>query len=339
MKTKKIILIIFIVLAVIMAGSALFAKLYLFKTYEYERTWFTIGGDYTQAQMDSTLVATFGKSFGNKLVTVNKLIGATPRTAHGKYLVWPDMSVLEVARNLKYGRQTPTKLIFNNMRYVEQLADRVDDALEFDSVAFLDACGEILGPLGYNKEAFSAAFMPDTYEFYWTDSPERVVKKLLAEHDKFWNEERLAKAEKLGLTPIQVAILASIVEEETNNRAERPTIARLYINRLRQNMPLQADPTIKFALGDWSLRRVTNPKSVDSPYNTYTNIGLPPGPIRMVERTSLDAVLNAPDHDYLYMCAKPDFSGSHVFARTYDEHRINAAKYHRALDARGIKNF
>lgn len=340
MKTKKIVLIIFIVLLAIMGASALFAKLYLFKTYEYERVWFQIGKDYTQEQMDSTLVAATGKDFGNKLKFVSGLIGATPASAHGKYLVWPGASVLEVARNLKYGRQTPVNLTFNNLRYLEDLSAKVAQTLECDSAAFMHACQEILVPKGYTKETLPAAFLPDTYEFYWTDTPERIVTKIVGAHDKFWNEERLAKAKKLGLTPSQVATVASIIEEESSKRDERPAIARVYLNRLKLNMPLQADPTIKFVIGDWSIRRIGKKHlQMDSPYNTYDRPGLPPGPIRIVERTSIDAVLNAPEHDYIYMCAKPDFSGYHNFAKNYDEHRINAAKYHRALDARGITNF
>lgn len=340
MKTKKIVLIIFIVLLVIMGASALFAKLYLFKTYEYERAWLRIGRDCTKEQLDSTLTATLGKEFGDKVKIVSDIIGVTPSRAHGKYLVWPDMTALEVARNLKYGRQTPVRLTFNNLRYLEDLGAEIAEELECDSASFLQACRIVLEPKGYTKESMPSAFLPDTYEFYWTDSPERIVKKLLAEHDRFWNEERTEKAAKLGLTPNEVATIASIVEEETNKRDERPAIARVYLNRLNKKMALQADPTIKYALGNWSLRRINNEHlQMDTPYNTYTRVGLPPGPIRIVERTSIDAVLDSPEHDYVYMCAKPDFSGYHNFAKTYDEHKVNAARYHRALDARGIKNF
>ena len=179
--------------------------------------------------------------------------------------------------------------------------------------------------------------MPDTYEFYWTATPVTLVNRLLDERDKYWDDSRRAKAAALGMTPAEVHTLASIVASESNKTDEWGKIARLYLNRISKNMPLQADPTVVFALGDFSIRRVTGTHlKVDSPYNTYTHRGLPPGPIRMVERAQLDAVLDAPAHDYLYMCAKPDFSGYHNFAKDYQRHRLNAALYYRALEARGL---
>ena len=181
-------------------------------------------------------------------------------------------------------------------------------------------------------------FVPNTYEVYWDTPVEKFLDRMKKESDRFWNSERKAKADKLQLNPVEVITLASIVDEETANNAEKPMIAGMYYNRLKQHMPLQADPTIKFALQQFELRRIyTKLLSVVSPYNTYRNEGLPPGPIRIPSVAGIDAVLNLVHHDYLYMCAKEDFSGTHNFAKTYPEHLANAAKYSAALDARGMK--
>ena len=210
--------------------------------------------------------------------------------------------------------------------------------MEIDSADFAAAADSLLPAKGFRPAEYAAAFMPDTYEYYWTAGAERVINSMLDARNRFWNQERLDKANRLGLTPAQVAIVASIVEEETARTDERPMVARLYLNRLAKGMKLQADPTVKFALGDFGLRRIlARHLTVDSPYNTYKIDGLPPGPIRIVEGSSIDAVLDAPAHSYIYMCARADFSGYHDFATSYDRHRINAARYQRALDSRGIQ--
>ena len=177
-----------------------------------------------------------------------------------------------------------------------------------------------------------AMFIPNTYEFYWTTTARQFADRMKAEYVRFWNEERIQKAESIGLTPVQVATLASIVQEETNQSSEKPRVAGVYINRLQKGMPLQADPTVKFAAGDITLRRILNRHlETDSPYNTYLYPGLPPGPITFPEISSLESVLNYEKHNYLYSCAKEDFSGFHNFARTNAEHERNAARYHAAL--------
>lgn len=279
-----------------------------------------------------------GASFGGRVATLWKRQGGNAERAHGSYVVEPGAEAIRVSRQLLSGRQTPVRLTYNNIRTFEQLASRVGDVLELDSASFAAACDSLLPVAGFaGKEQYAAAFLPDTYEFYWTTDPGAVVAKLLDHRNKFWNDDRRGKAEELGLSPVDVATLASIVEEETNKADERPKVARLYMNRLDRNMPLQADPTVKFAVGDFSLRRLTGKHlSIESPYNTYKINGLPPGPIRMAEASTIDAVLNAPEHKYLYMCAKSDFSGYHDFAETYDRHRINAARYHIALNRRGV---
>ena len=199
-----------------------------------------------------------------------------------------------------------------------------------DSLAFLGA--------GIDTCTVIALFMPYTYEVYWNISPRQLLKKMQENHKVFWNDERKAKAKALGLTPIEVQTLASIVDEETNYLPEKPTVAGMYYNRLKADMPLQADPTVKFAMQNFALKRIYhNMLLYPSPYNTYYTTGLPPGPIRIASVAGIDAVLNLHHHDFFYMCAKDDLSGSHVFAKTYPEHLQNAAKYTAAINARGIK--
>ncbi len=181
-------------------------------------------------------------------------------------------------------------------------------------------------------------FLPNTYEMYYTTTPEQFTDRMYKEYQRFWTVARKQKAERLGYTPQQISALAAIVDEETNKNDEKARIAGVYLNRLRRGIPLQADPTLKFAAGDFSLKRILNKhKEIDSPYNTYKYAGLPPAPIRQPSITAIDAVLNAEKHDFLYFCAKADFSGYHAFARTLAEHNNNARKYHNELNRRGIR--
>ncbi len=192
--------------------------------------------------------------------------------------------------------------------------------------------------MGMTTDNVTGLFMADTYQFLWDVEPAKLMQHMKKFSDQFWNDERKAKAEKLGLSPNEVITLASIVEGETNKADEKGMVARLYMNRLKQHMKLQADPTVKFALKNFALRRITfEDCSVQSPWNTYYVFGLPPGPICLPEKSSIDAVLNAPQHNYIYMCAKEDFSGYHNFAETYAQHEAYAAKYHQALREKGIR--
>ena len=195
-----------------------------------------------------------------------------------------------------------------------------------------------ISKLGFTPETLPALFIPNTYEVYWNMSAEDFMQRMLKEHKAFWNEKRLKQAEAIGLTPIEVATLASIVEEETANQAEKPMVAGLYINRLKKGMLLQADPTVKFSLQEFGLKRILfKHLEVDSPYNTYKYAGLPPGPIRVPSYQGLESVLNYTKHNYIYMCAKEDFSGTHNFAVTSAQHAANARKYQQALNRRGIR--
>lgn len=299
----------------------------------------TVPREATEAQVRDSLDIHLGRSMGKRVYLLWKLMGGSPAKARGSYLVTRGEMALRIAHNLSRGRQTPVNVTFNNIRTMPQLADRMAGLLDFSSEEFLDACRQVLPTLGFSDEAqYPAAFLPDSYEVYWTTSPEALVEKLAAHRSRFWTDERRARARALGLTTVQVATVASIAEEETAKRDERPMVARLYINRLDRGMKLQADPTVKYAIGDFTIRRITLPMlSTSSPYNTYVTKGLPPGPIRIADAATIDGVLNAPKHDYLYMCAREDFSGYHNFAVDYSSHRANAARYRAELDRRGIK--
>ena len=261
-----------------------------------------------------------------------------PRT--GRYAVKPDESVLTVMRKMKNGQQEALKLTIPESRTMRKLAGVLGQKLMLDSAQI--AAALIDNPYcqrwGYDTATIAALFVPNTYEVYWNTTLDHLMERMVKEHDAFWNEERRQTAEAAGLTPNEVATLASIIDEETANNAEKPMIAGMYLNRLHQNMPLQADPTVKFALQKFELRRIYHDMLfIDSPYNTYRNIGLPPGPIKVASIKGMEAVLNYVKHDFLYMCAKEDFSGTHNFAVTYSEHLRNAARYAKALNERGVK--
>lgn len=223
---------------------------------------------------------------------------------------------------------------------MERLAGALGRRLMIDSVEIAAALTDnsYCQRWGYDTCTIAALFVPNTYEVYWNMSMDRLMERMVREHAAFWNEERRAKAEAAGMTPNEVCTLASIVDEETANNGEKPMIAGMYLNRLRTGMPLQADPTVKFAMKDFALRRIYRDMlTTDSPYNTYRNVGLPPGPIKIASIKGIEAVLNHVEHDFLYMCAKEDFSGTHNFAVTYKEHLRNAARYAAALNSRGIR--
>ena len=268
----------------------------------------------------------------------NKVLGYKLRT--GRYRVVPDMTYLSLYRQLRNGTQEPMNLVIPTSRTIDRLASVLSQSLMVDSAEIASALSDSTYCVthGYTTATIPALFIPNTYEVYWDISVDKFIERMERENNRFWTAERKAKAKACGLTHEQVATLASIVDEETANNAEKPMIAGLYLNRLRLGMPLQADPTVKFAVGDFSLRRILNKHlRVESPYNTYLNEGLPPGPIRIASIAGLDAVLNHAEHNYLYMCAKEDFSGTHNFAATLPEHYRNARRYVKALNARGIK--
>ena len=258
----------------------------------------------------------------------------------GKYEIKPDMSYWDAIRMFRSGAQVPINLTFNNIRLKKDFAERIGTQLMFDSAVLLEKLNDetVCQSLGLDTTTILTLFIPNTYEMYWTVSVDKFLERMKNEHTRFWNTERLAKAQSINLTPAEVCILASIVEEETAVRAEFPVVAGLYLNRLKKGMLLQADPTVKFAVGDVTLRRILfKHLEVESPYNTYRNPGLTPGPIRVPSIHTIDGVLNYQKHSYLYMCAKEDFSGTHNFAVTLREHNENARKYQSALNRNNIR--
>lgn len=322
----------------VLAAAGWGAWRYLSSAYDGKNSsWVYVPAGADAGQIADSLKSVLGQSYGEKVMLAWRLIKGRPDAAHGAYRVNVGDNALKLARRLKSGAQTPVRVTFNNVRTMGQLADKVASRMEFSPDAFLAAVDSLVRHQGLRPEEAPSAFMPDTYEFYWTSTPAYVVSRLIEYRNRFWTDGRLKKAKELGLTPEQVAVVASIAEEETNSAAERPVVARLYLNRIHRGMPLQADPTVKWAVGDFSLRRITAAHlAVESPYNTYKHPGLPPGPIRIPSAAAIDAVLDAPVHNYLYMCASDDFSGRHRFTSSYAEHQCNAARYRAALNRRNI---
>jgi len=257
----------------------------------------------------------------------------------GRYAIDPGMTMPDVIRLLRSGNQAAVKLTFNNIRTSEDLAGRLAQQLMVDSLTLLQSLRDplVAENYGFSPENFVAMFIPNTYEVYWSTNVEGLLMRMKKEYERFWNDSRRKKAGKLNLTPEEVSTLASIVEEEATYTDEYPIVAGLYLNRLKRGMRLEADPTVKFSVGDFSLRRILySHLEVESPYNTYKRAGLPPGPIRIPSIAAIEATLSPGQHDYLFMCAKDDLSGRHNFAVTHAEHARNAARYQRALNQRGI---
>lgn len=261
------------------------------------------------------------------------------RIKPGRYLMRAGMSNLAAVRKLRSGAQDPVRVTFNNVRLKKDLAGRITRQLAADSARLLQLMNNpaTVAAYGFDTTTIITMFIPNTYEMYWDISEEELLQRMKREYDKFWTSERKAKAEALGLTPVQVSVLASIVEAETKKRDEAPRIAGVYLNRLNANEKLQADPTVVFAVGNFNIKRLSfNDLKYDSPYNTYLYPGLPPGPIGLPSVHAIEATLNAEKHRYMFFCAKEDFSGYHVFAETFEEHLKNAARYREALNRAGI---
>jgi UPF0755 protein len=263
-----------------------------------------------------------------------KVTGYSDHVKPGRYVLKAGMTNMQAIRLLRSGKQDPVNITFNNVRLISELAEKITKNLNMSPKAFEAALIKFAmsNKDGFTKDNVLVMFIPNTYEVYANIEPDALIKRIHREYKLFWNDERIAKAKKLELTPIEISILASVVQAETIKKAEAPIIAGLYLNRLEKGIALQADPTLVFAVGDFSLKRVLNEhKKIDSPYNTYLYPGLPPGPINMPEISSIDAVLNYFPSDYYYMCAKEDFSGNHNFTNSYQQHILNAERYQKAL--------
>ena len=288
------------------------------------------------------------------LVKVKRVSRPVPYQVFRRLLLWSDYAdniqtgryrvgsegALQTYRHIHNGAQASETLTLKPVRTKADLAREVSRVLMFSSAELLDSLNDpkVCKRYGYTPETIVGMFIPNSYDLYWDISVSDFLKRMHKESKRFWDDDRAEKAQEIGLSQNEVITLASIVDEETNDEGEMPKVAGIYMNRLHDGMRLQADPTVKFATGKFTAKRIYKDMlSVDSPYNTYRHKGLPPGPIRIPSVAAIDAVLDYSHHDYMYMCAKPDFSGSHNFAKTYEEHQRNAKDYAAALDKRGIQ--
>lgn len=293
----------------------------------------------TRASLSDSLTRHLDADFAERVMTLLPGDDSQIGSRAGRYIIPEGSSPFSAAMKLRRG-QDPVKIVINGFRLPKVMTEKIAGKMSFsqDELNALLADSAYMARYGLTPEQSMALFTDNTYEAYWSDTPAKFVDRIGKVYEKIWNKERTAKAKKLGLTPAQVMIVASITDEESNKSDEKGAIGRLYINRIVKGMKLQADPTVKYAIGDFSIRRITGPMlSTDSPYNTYRVEGLPPGPIRTTSTATIDSILNSKPHDYLYMCAEADFSGYHAFATTYEEHQKNAREYQQELDRRNIK--
>ena len=325
-----------------LAGIVVIGYYYFFTSFSVlkEKTYIYIDDDDTADSVFAKLRSCASESTMAGLSTLARHYDYAEHIRSGRYAVEPGMNTIDVFRMLRNGRQEPMMLTIPECRTMEQMAGRLAIKLMIDSTTIAEALTSqpFCQSLGYDTCTIGCIFVPNTYEVYWNTSIEKLMDRMGREHDNFWNDERRQKAKAAGMTPNEVCTLASIIDEETANNAEKPAVAGMYLNRLNIGMPLQADPTVKFAMKNFALRRIYKAYlETESPYNTYRYAGLPPGPIKIASIKGIEAVLNHEHHNYLYMCAKEDFSGTHNFAVTYQEHLRNADRYAKALNQRGIK--
>lgn len=339
-KRTKIILLIAGILLLIIISAGIYIYNIIFETFDLTETvYIYIDEKKDYHSVVSQLQEKAGLPNEKAFHMLAERMNYPNRIKTGRYAIESGMTMSEVIRLLRSGVQEPINLTFNNIRNKENLAGRLSDQLMTDSLSLINVLSDsaVAAGYGFNNQTFGAMFIPNTYHVYWDTSVKSLMNRMKREYDTFWNDDRKKKAENLGLTPIEVSTLASIVEEEATYQDEYATIAGLYLNRLQKGMRLEADPTVKFAVGDPTLRRILfKHLEIESPYNTYKNDGLPPGPIRIPSIRGIDAVLSPAEHSYLFMCAKDDLSGRHNFAVTHAEHARNARAYQRALNERRI---
>ncbi len=346
-KTGKVIIIISTILITILVITGIYA-------YKYYNYIFAPNVDLGTQQTDYLYIST-GSDYNDVLdiLVENKIIinresfefvagkkNYPSIVISGRYQISNGMSNNELVNLLRSGTQSPVNVTFISLRTLEILAGRVSVFIEADSLNLINKMKDpdIHAKYGFNENTFISMFIPDTYQFYWNTSADGFIERMAKEYRFFWNEQRKSKATELGLSQSEISTLASIVEAETQKNDEKERIAGVYMNRLKRGWLLQADPTVVYATGDFSIKRVLKKHlEIDSPYNTYKYTGLPPGPINIPSVSSIDAVLNYEKHSYMYFCAKDDFSGYHSFAITLQQHNANARKYHQALRTAGIR--
>ncbi|MEP2771648.1 MAG: endolytic transglycosylase MltG [Fulvivirga sp.] len=337
MKNRKYLVIFLLLFSILLSSFAFYGYQILYSPnilVEKEARYLVVEQGETFKSLQNKL---YDNHYVNDLVSFSflaRLMDYDTSIKPGRYALDKNMTNLEAIRLLRAGKQEPVNITFTNVRLISELPEKITANLmitpaEFDTalIRFIDT-----NEYGFNEQNIIGMFIPNTYEVYYNISAQGLIERMYNEYERFWNDDRLAKAKAMGLTPKEVSTLASIVQAESIKKEESPIIAGLYYNRLEKGIALQADPTLVFAVGDFTIKRVLNEhKEINSPYNTYKHAGLPPGPIYMPTIHSLDAVLNYEDHNYLYMCAKEDFSGYHNFASTLREHLNNARRYQRQL--------
>jgi UPF0755 protein len=337
-KLPKWVIITAIAALVLVAIAAVVASPFLTATASKDATLLIKRGTSNEAVCEM-IAKDVDADFANKVKELLTMTGGDLSTRQGAFKIEEGESALSVANHLRRGTPDEVKVTINNIRTKSQLAKLLGKKLMMEEGDMLKALNDkdLCASLEKDTNNVTGLFLADTYQFLWDIEPAKLLESMKKFSDSFWTSDRKEKAEKLGLTPDQVIALAAIVEGETAKADEKGKVARLYINRLNQNIKLQADPTVKFAIGDFALRRLRlSDTRIESPWNTYYIDGLPPGPICIPEKSSIEAVLDAPEHNYIYMCAKEDFSGYHNFATSYSEHEANARRYQNALNERNI---
>ena len=331
-----------LILTLLIAGAAFYLRQSLFSpNVQKEYTLFISKGNIYEDVLEELTKEEVLKN-GQSFRLVSKLMKYDKSSIPGgKYIIKESFSNRNLIAKLRSGDQDPVNVTFNNVRMIDELSGQITSNLEIDSIEVLSYMKSQIFQEKYQvtDETVMTLFIPNTYQFYWNDTAIKVVERLADESKKFW--ESSGRKDKLGaldMTKEEVYTLASIVEKESNLKSERPTLAGVYLNRIRQGIPLQADPTVVFATGDFGIRRVLNKHlEIDSPYNTYKNQGLPPGPIYMPSINSIDAVLANEQHDFIFFCAKPGYNSGHLFAKTNRAHEANARKYHKWLSSQNIR--
>jgi UPF0755 protein len=339
---------IFVIISIVgLSVSAIFYFLWFYPTFQRsnlaslkENSYLIIPTGASFSQVTDSLVLSGALLDKKSFITCSERLGYPSKIKPGKYKLESGWNNLTLVRHLRSGNQQPVRLTINNVRTLEELAGKIAGQIEPDSLALLEALIRLRtydNNIPFGEDSTMCLFVPNTYEIWWNTSPAQLFERMWEENKRFWNAERQRQAANLGLTTTQVYILASIIEKETLVQKEKPTIAGVYLNRLKSGILLQADPTVVFAKKAFDKERILfSDLTYDSPYNTYMYGGLPPGPICMPEIRTIDAALNPENHDYLYFCAKADNSGAHAFAKTLAAHNENARRFQAWMNSQGI---